>query len=52
MHVRVVNSYAATSDFVSVIDPNRVDFPTDGKPIIQTLAFPALTTSKPEKKLI
>lgn len=32
---------------MSVIDDNNVDFPTDGKPIIQTLALPNRLTSKP-----
>jgi hypothetical protein len=47
MHVRVVNSYAADREEVSVMEDNRVDLPTEGKPIIQTLAFPNLDTSKP-----
>jgi len=32
---------------VSVIEDSKVDFPTEGNPIIQTLALPNLLTSKP-----
>ena len=32
IHVRVVNSYAATSLLVSVTAPNKDDLPTLGKP--------------------
>lgn len=47
MQVKVVNSYAATNDSVSVMLVNNVDFPTDGNPIMHTLAFPNLFTSNP-----
>lgn len=47
MHVKVVNSYAATSDFVSVNSESKVDLPTLGNPIIHTLAFPKRETSNP-----
>lgn len=36
--VRVVNSYAPTLDSVLVVFDNRVDLPTEGKPIRQTRA--------------
>lgn len=45
--VRVVNSYAATSDFVSVSVLSRVDLPTEGKPMRATRASPNLATSNP-----
>lgn len=38
--VRVVNSYAATSDFAPVTLFRRVDFPTDGKPTRVTVPSP------------
>jgi hypothetical protein len=47
IQVNVVNSYAAESDYVSVIDDNSVDLPTDGNPIMQTLALPKRLTSNP-----
>ena len=47
MQVNVVNSYEATQDSVLVKVDNNVDFPTDGKPIIATLASPLFMTSKP-----
>lgn len=47
IHVKVVNSYAADRDSVSVIEDKRVDLPTEGNPIIQTLALPNLLTSNP-----
>lgn len=50
IQVNVVNSYAATSDFVVVIVDNNVDFPTLGKPIKHTLAFPYRETSNPSAK--
>ena len=45
--VRVVNEYAATSDFVLVIFERNVDLPTDGKPTKAILASPDFWTSKP-----
>lgn len=42
-----MNSYAAYKLSVSVNYDNNVDLPTEGKPIIQTLALPTLYTSKP-----
>src|SRR5690349_21137767 len=47
MQVRVVNSYAAIRDSVSVSLVRRVDLPTDGKPIKPTRESPDLVTSKP-----
>lgn len=47
IHVKVVNSYAATLDIVPVNFVNNVDFPTEGNPIIPTLASPVLETSNP-----
>jgi hypothetical protein len=47
MHVSVVNSYEATSEYVSVIVERRVDLPTDGKPTNPTRASPVFFTSKP-----
>jgi len=47
IHVKVVNSYAATFDSVLVNLHKRVDFPTEGNPINPTLASPDLETSKP-----
>ena len=44
IQVKVVNSYAADKEAVSVIEERRVDLPTEGKPIIQTLALPNLLT--------
>ena len=47
MQVSVVNSYAATLLSVPVSLVSRVDFPTEGNPIIPTLASPLLDTSNP-----
>lgn len=47
IQVSVVNSYAATFENVPVNLVNSVDLPTEGKPIIPTLASPLLETSKP-----
>ena len=47
MQVNVVNSYAAILEKDPVNLVNNVDFPTDGNPIIPTLASPLLDTSKP-----
>ena len=47
MHVSVVNSYAAASDFVEVKVLRMVDLPTDGKPMSATRASPCFSTSKP-----
>mmetsp|Transcript_14268 Transcript_14268/g.17990 ORF Transcript_14268/g.17990 Transcript_14268/m.17990 type:complete len:254 (+) Transcript_14268:688-1449(+) len=47
MHVKVVNSYAAASDWVAVRVPRRVDFPTEGKPMRAMRASPRRLTSKP-----
>ena len=47
IHVRVVNSQAATSEKVPVNLVNKVDFPTEGKPTNPILASPFLATSKP-----
>lgn len=46
--VRVVNSYAATSEYTPARLLSSVDFPTDGKPTKPTLASPVFATSKPE----
>jgi len=46
-HVKVVNSYDATADSIGVSFVSRVDFPTDGKPIMTTVASPLFLTSKP-----
>jgi hypothetical protein len=43
----VVNSYAATSEWVPVSKLNSVLFPTDGKPMNPTLATPVRATSNP-----
>ena len=40
IQVKVVNSYEATYDYVSVIVESKVDLPTEGNPIIQTRALP------------
>lgn len=50
MQVKVVNSYAATSDLVVVMLESKVDLPTLGNPIIHTLAFPYRDTSNPSAK--
>ena len=54
IQVRVVNSYAAIFEkvpYIRNVQPvslvSRVDFPTDGKPIIPTRASPDLDTSNP-----
>ena len=47
IHVNVVNSHAAIFDSVSVNFVNKVDFPTDGKPINPIQASPFLATSNP-----
>ena len=47
MHVSVVNSYDAASDFVVVNVERIVDLPTDGKPMSATRASPTFSTSKP-----
>lgn len=47
--VRVVNSYAATSEYTPAKLLRSVDFPTDGNPTKPTLASPVFATSKPEK---
>ncbi len=39
IHVKVVNSYAATFDSVPVNFVSKVDFPTDGNPTSPTRAF-------------
>lgn len=51
MQVNVVNSQAATSDFVSVNLVKRVDLPTEGKPIKPIHASPFFATSKPSPPL-
>lgn len=48
--VRVVNSYAATSEYTPARLLSSVDFPTDGKPTKPTLASPVFATSKPESQ--
>jgi hypothetical protein len=40
IHVSVVNSYEAVSDFVVVKVDKMVDLPTDGKPMSATRASP------------
>ena len=47
IQVKVVNSYAAASLFVSVSFANKLDFPTLGNPINATLASPDLATANP-----
>ena len=47
MQVSVVNSYEAWTDSVLVMVLSRVDFPTEGKPIMATRASPDLSTSNP-----
>eukprot|EP00962_Isochrysis_galbana_P048252 scaffold20036_cov112-Isochrysis_galbana.AAC.2 len=47
MHVRVVNSYEAASDWTSVSDVSKVDLPTDGNPTNPTRASPVARTSNP-----
>ncbi len=47
IQVKVVNSYAADNEAVSVTELKSVDLPTDGKPIMHTLALPNRLTSKP-----
>jgi len=47
IHVTVVNSHYATSEYVPVILVNSVDLPTEGKPINPTQASPDFDTSKP-----
>ena len=42
-----MNSYAATLENVPVSFVNRVDLPTEGKPIIPTLESPLFDTSNP-----
>ncbi len=42
-----MNSYAATFEKVPVNLVRRVDFPTDGNPIMPTLASPDFDTSNP-----
>lgn len=51
MHVNVVNSHSAISDFVPVNLVKSVDFPTDGNPINPILASPFFATSKPSPPL-
>lgn len=46
--VKVVNSYAATSEYTPARLLSRVDFPTDGKPTNPIRASPVLATSKPK----
>lgn len=50
MQVRVVNSYPAAIDSVSVSSFKSDDLPTLGKPIIATRPSPLLATSKPFMK--
>lgn len=45
--VKVVNSYAATSEYTPARLESNVDLPTDGKPTNPILASPVLATSKP-----
>lgn len=47
IQVNVVNSYAAIFENVPVNLVKRVDFPTEGNPIIPTLASPLFETSNP-----
>ena len=47
MQDRVVNSRSLISDLVDVSAHSRLDFPTDGKPTRETLAFPHFSTANP-----
>src|SRR5665647_241098 len=49
--VRVVKSYAPTSDFASVSLFRSVDFPTDGKPTRVTVPSPDFLTEYPSPPL-
>lgn len=47
--VRVVNSYAATSEYTPAKLDSSVDLPTEGKPTKPIRASPVFATSKPIK---
>lgn len=42
-----MNSLSLISDFVDVKALSKLDFPTEGNPTSETLAFPHFSTAKP-----